>query len=123
MKFYICKHCGNIIEKINDSGAPVSCCGEQMTELIPGTSDGASEKHVPIFDINENAITVKVGTLKHPMEEVHYIEWLEIETEKGVQRKYLKPGEEPQATFLLTEDDTLVSIYAYCNLHGLWKAE
>ncbi len=123
MKFYICEKCGQIIETVKESGAPVTCCGQKMTELIAGTTDAAQEKHVPIFTIDGNDIKVKVGTMTHPMEEVHYIEWIAIETEQGVQKKFLKPGQAPEATFALTEDDTLVSIYAYCNLHGLWKAE
>lgn len=122
MKFYKCSICGNLVEMIKESGAPMSCCGQNMTELIPGTSDGAAEKHVPVVKIDGNQICVTVGTVDHPMADVHYIEWIAIETEKGGQRKALKPGDAPKALFSLTEDDTLVAAYAYCNLHGLWKA-
>lgn len=122
MKFYKCSICGNLVEMIKESGAPMSCCGQNMTELIPGTSDGAAEKHVPVVKIDGNQICVTVGAVDHPMADVHYIEWIAIETEKGGQRKALKPGDAPKALFSLTEDDTLVAAYAYCNLHGLWKA-
>ena len=83
VKFYICNHCKNIITKMNDSGVPVVCCGEKMTELIPGTSDGAHEKHVPAFEVNGNKVSVKVGSVEHPMMEKHYIQWILIETNFG----------------------------------------
>ena len=108
---------------IKESGAPMTCCGQQMTELVPGTSDGAAEKHVPVFTVEGSKVTVTVGSVDHPMAEEHYIEWIALETAKGAQRKTLKPGEKPCAEFALTEDDSVVAVYAYCNLHGLWKAE
>lgn len=122
MKFYVCEKCGNFVEMIKASGAPMSCCGQAMTELVPGTSDGAVEKHVPVYKVDGNKVTVTVGSVEHPMIAEHYIEWIAIETEKGVQRKNLKPEEKPCAEFLLTEGDAVVGVYAYCNLHGLWKA-
>ena len=94
-----------------------------MTELVPGTTDGALEKHVPVVSVDGTAVTVKVGAVAHPMLPEHWIEWIAIETRQGSQIKYLKPGEAPEATFALTEGDALVSAYAYCNLHGLWKSE
>ena len=99
------------------------CCGQKMTELVPGTTDGALEKHVPVVSVDGTAVTVKVGAVAHPMLPEHWIEWIAIETQQGSQIKYLKPGEAPEATFALTEGDALVSAYAYCNLHGLWKSE
>ncbi len=123
MKFFVCEKCGNFVEMIKESGAPMSCCGQKMTELVPGTSDGAVEKHVPEFSVDGNKVTVKVGSVEHPMVEAHYIEWIAVETKKGVQRKALHPDEKPCAEFVLTEDDSVVAVYAYCNLHGLWKAE
>ena len=99
------------------------CCGQKMTEVIPGTSDGAAEKHVPVFTVEGNKVTVTVGSVEHPMAEEHYIEWIVVETAKGTQRKALNPGDKPTAVFALTEDDSVVAVYAYCNLHGLWKAE
>lgn len=122
MKFYICKHCGNIVEMIEDAGVPVSCCGQNMTELVPGTSDGAAEKHVPVVAVDGNKVTVTVGEVEHPMLDAHYIVWIAIETSKGAQRKMLQPSEAPKAEFLLAEGETLVATYAYCNLHGLWRA-
>lgn len=123
MKFYECKECGNFVGMIKSSGAPMICCGQPMTEVIPGTSDGAHEKHVPVIEVEGNVVTVKVGEVEHPMADVHYIEWIAIETEKGAQRKVLNPGDAPVAVFALTEDDKLIAAYEHCNLHGLWKAD
>ena len=121
-KYYVCKKCGNMVSMIKSSGAKCVCCGEEMTELVAGTSDGAVEKHVPVYSVDGNKVSVTVGEVAHPMQDVHYIEWLSIETKKGSQIKALNPGEEPKAEFVLTDDDELVAVYAYCNLHGLWKA-
>ena len=121
MKFYKCEHCGNIIEFVEASGVPVVCCGEPMKELVPGTTDAAVEKHVPVVNVEGNVVKVEVGEVEHPMVEEHFIGWVAIETKKGVQRKYLKPGEKPAVEFVLAEDDELVATYEYCNLHGLWK--
>lgn len=123
MRFFVCEKCGNMVEMIKESGAPMSCCGQNMTELVPGTSDGAYEKHVPVFTVEGNKVTVNVGSVEHPMLPEHYIEWIAIETKKGSQRKKLSPGEKPTAEFLLTDGDSVVAVYEYCNLHGLWKAE
>lgn len=123
MRFFVCEHCGNQIEMIKDNGVPVMCCGQKMTELIPGTSDGAAEKHVPVFTVDGNKVLVSIGSVEHPMVEAHFIEWIAVETVKGTQRKYLKPEEKPVAEFELIADDSVVAVYAYCNLHGLWKAE
>ncbi len=123
MKFFVCETCGNMVEMIKESGVPMMCCGKNMTELVPGTSDGAVEKHVPVFKVEGNKVTVNVGSVGHPMVEAHFIEWIAIETVKGAQRKVLKPEEKPCAEFTLTDDDSVVAVYAYCNLHGLWKAE
>lgn len=122
MKFYICRHCGNIIAKVKDSGVPVVCCGEKMTELIPDAIDAAVEKHVPVIEVEGNKVVVKIGSVPHPMVEAHYIEWVALQTTSGNQRKALKPGEKPEACFSVCEGDKVVAAYAYCNLHGLWKA-
>lgn len=119
-KFYICRHCGNLIGMINDSGVNPVCCGEKMEELKPNTTDAAGEKHVPVVSVDGNIVSVKVGTVPHPMEEKHYIQWIYLDTEKGGQRKALKPGDEPAAKFALTDGDEPIAAYAYCNLHGLW---
>ena len=122
-KYYICEHCGNIITKIKDTGVPVVCCGQKMTELIPGTTDGALEKHVPVYEVKDNKVYVTVGSVEHPMLQQHYIEWISIQTNKGMQRKVLSPGQVPKVTFALCEDEKLEAVYEYCNLHGLWKTE
>lgn len=123
-RYFICEHCGNIIAMVKDQGVPVICCGQKMTELVPGSTDGAAEKHVPVIEAAQagNTVTVTVGEAAHPMLDVHYIEWISLQTKEGIQRKCLKPGEAPTATFALTEGDTAQAAYAYCNLHGLWKA-
>jgi superoxide reductase len=94
-----------------------------MQELVPGTTDGATEKHVPVVKIEGNKVTVRISSVEHPMVEAHYIEWIVLETRRGFQKKELKPGEKPEAEFLLPEGEAAVAAYEYCNLHGLWKAE
>lgn len=121
-KFYICEHCGNIIAMVKPSGVPVMCCGQKMKELIPGTTDAAVEKHVPVYEVKDNIVTVTVGSVAHPMLPEHFIEWISIQTKFGNQRKVLNPGEEPKACFALCEGDEIEAVYAYCNLHSLWKA-
>ena len=121
MKFYKCRHCGNIVAVVKASGAPISCCGEQMTEIIPGTTDAAVEKHVPVVEVEGNCVHVKVGDVEHPMLEEHYIEWISLQTKQGNQRKTLEPGQEPAVCFSLCEGDEVEAVYAYCNLHSLWK--
>lgn len=122
-KFFICKHCGNIVEMVKASGVPVVCCGEKMAELVANTSDGAVEKHVPVVEVNGQNVTVNVGTAAHPMVDAHYIQWIYLVTDKGTQKKYLAPNTDPKATFVIAEDEKVVAVYEYCNLHGLWKKE
>lgn len=122
-KFYICKHCGNIATLIKDSGVPIVCCGENMSELKANTSDGAQEKHVPVAVTDGSKITVTVGSVLHPMLAEHHIAWIYLLTDLGCQMKYLKVGGEPKASFTLSEGETPVAVYEYCNLHGLWKLE
>ena len=121
MKYFVCEHCGNIVEMVNDSGVPVVCCGEKMKELVPGSVDAAVEKHVPVVTEDGNKVKGFVGEVEHPMVEEHYIGWVAIETKEGMQRKYLKAGEKPEAVFALADGDKLVAAYAWCNIHGLWK--
>ena len=121
-KFYICKRCGNIIAKVKDVGVPVVCCGEPMSELVPGTTDAAVEKHVPVWTVENGIVHVKVGSVEHPMLPEHYIEWVSLQTKQGNQRKELHPGEKPEVCFALCEGDEVEAVYAYCNLHSLWKA-
>lgn len=122
MKYYVCEHCGNIIEYVKETGVPVFCCGQKMTEMIPGTSDGAQEKHVPVVSVNGDEVVVEVGSVEHPMVEAHYIQWIAIETTKGSQRVQLSYTDKPRAEFKLAKDEEFVAAYEYCNLHGLWKS-
>jgi superoxide reductase len=121
-RFFICRKCGNIVGIICDSGVPLVCCGEEMSELIPGTVDASREKHVPVVSKKCGKITVDIGAEPHPMLPEHYIQWVYLQTERGGQRKCLKPGEKPQAVFTVT-DDMPLAVYEYCNIHGLWKAD
>lgn len=121
MKFYKCLHCGNIVEMVLDKGVTPSCCGESMKELIPNSVDASNEKHVPVIIEGDNKVTVKIGEVLHPMSEEHYIEWILIHTDRTIQRKYLRPNSESVAEFALLDDEIVLSAYAYCNLHGLWK--
>ena len=123
MKFYKCSKCGQMVGAIKETACDVFCCGQPMEELVPGTTDAAVEKHVPEFTVNGNIVDVTVGAVEHPMLEEHFIEWIALETEQGAQRKTLKPGDAPKASFAITDDDKVVAVYAYCNLHSLWKAE
>ena len=123
MKFYVCEHCGNIIEFVKETGVPVMCCGQKMTELVPGTSDGAHEKHVPVVTIDGDKVIVEVGAVEHPMVEAHYIQWIAIETTRGSQRIKLEYTDQPKAEFKLAEGETFIAAYEYCNLHGLWQYE
>jgi len=121
-KFLICKHCGNIVVAVVNKGGQVSCCGENMSELVPNTVDASKEKHLPVITANGNGITVAVGGVDHPMEEAHHIGFVYVQTERGGQRKALNVGEKPSLAFSFT-DDKPIAAYAYCNLHGLWKTD
>ncbi len=123
MKFYICKHCGNLVGMIHDSGVPLVCCGEPMKELVPNTTDAAGEKHLPVVKVEGSTVTVTVGSVAHPMTDAHLIQWVYLQTEKGGQRKTLTAADAPSVTFELSADDKPVAAYAYCNLHGLWKTD
>jgi superoxide reductase len=123
MKFFQCKHCGQIVAKVKETGVPVICCGEPMAEIIAGTADASVEKHVPAFEVKDNKVFVTVGSVEHPMVDAHYIEWVSLKTKQGNQRKALKPGDAPKVEFALCEGDEVEAVYAYCNLHSLWKAE
>lgn len=121
-KFYICRHCGNVIGMIKDVGVPVVCCGQKMEALVPNTVEASGEKHLPVVTVEEGSINVNIGSVDHPMLPEHYIEWIYVETEQGGQRKVLNPGDKPNVTFFLGEDKAK-AVYAYCNLHGLWMTE
>ena len=122
-KFFVCKHCGNMIGLLHDAGVPMMCCGEKMVELVPNTTDAAQEKHVPVATAEGNKVEGNVGSVDHPMHDEHWIEWACLETAKGGNRKALNPGEKPNVVFALTEDEKPIAVYEYCNLHGLWVAK
>lgn len=120
MKFFKCKKDNTIFAAMSKDSA---CGHADCEELVPGTSDGAAEKHVPVIKKDGNLITVFIGEVEHPMIEEHYIEWIALETHKGVQFAYLQPGGKPHAEFILTQRDEAIAAYEYCNIHGLWKAD
>lgn len=120
MKFYRCPMCGNIIAYLEHPGCDVMCCGKPMEEIVPGTTDAAVEKHVPVVSREGDTVTVSVGSVFHPMTEEHYIKWVVLETCCGVQKKELAPGSDPVVKFAVFPDEEVVSCVAYCNLHGLW---
>ena len=123
MKFFKCSVCGQMVAKVKETGVPVMCCGKPMEELVAGTTDASVEKHVPVFEVKDNKVYVTVGAAEHPMVDVHYIEWVSLKTKQGNQRKALMPGDAPKVEFALCEGDEVEAVYAYCNLHSLWKAE
>ena len=118
-KFYICHHCGNLVGMVNDSGVPMICCGEKMEALAPNTVEASGEKHVPVVAVEGATVRVNVGSVDHPMFPEHFIQWIYVQTEHGGQRKAFQPGDAPSAVFSLV-DDKAITVYAYCNLHGLW---
>ena len=122
-RFFKCEHCGNIVAVVKDAKVPMSCCAQKMTELIPGTTDAAVEKHVPAFEVKDGKVCVKVGEVEHPMVEAHFIEWVFLQTDKGTQLKKLTPGSAPEVCFSILPEEKVEAVYAYCNLHGLWKKE
>ena len=121
-KFYICPHCGNIAQMVHDAGVNPFCCGQKMVELVPNTAEASGEKHIPAVTVKDGIVEVNVGSVDHPMLDVHWIEWVQLVTDRGSQRKYLNPGEDPNVKFYLGNEKP-VAVYAYCNLHGLWKTE
>ena len=124
MKFYKCNKCGQILTVFEPKCPGITCCGESVSELVPNTADAAHEKHVPVIELADGSkVLVKVSSVEHPMLEAHFIEWVMLETSRGAYRVNLKPGEKPEASFTLSDGEKAVAAYAYCNLHGLWKAE
>ena len=117
LDIYKCEVCGNIVELLNVGGGPLTCCGQPMKHMVENTTDGAKEKHVPVFEGN----TVKVGSVAHPMIPEHYIEWIEIVGKDKICRRFLNPAEAPEANFDACSEGVEFA-REYCNLHGLWKA-
>ena len=120
-KFFKCATCGNIIAYVENSGVPVMCCGKKMEEIIPGSVEASTEKHIPVFKVENNIVTVTVGETLHPMIPEHYIKWVSLHTKQGNQRKELTPNSDPCVQFAICDGDEVIAVYAYCNLHGLWK--
>lgn len=133
VELYKSCECGEIVEMVCTCGEPVSCCGQRMERMTPNMTEGAApqgqkpvgaqEKHLPVVEREGDIITVKVGEIFHPMEEKHSIQWVTLQTRQGTQRKHLPPTGEPVVRFALIDGDEPQSVYAYCNLHGLWKTE
>jgi superoxide reductase len=121
MEIYKCQVCGIIVEVLDSGGGDMICCGEGMLKLTENTVDAAKEKHVPVIEEVDGGIKVKVGSAPHPMEQKHYIEWIEVIAGSKAYREFLAPGGAPEATFKLTPAD-VESAREYCNLHGLWKS-
>ena len=119
-KFLFCEICGNLMGFINSSGVTPECCGEPMIKLIPNSTDASGEKHVPAVTVTGNTINVQIGSAPNPMEDAHFIDFVFVETSQGGQRKRLIVGDPPTATFSFT-DDLPRAVFAYCNLHGLWR--
>lgn len=122
-KYYYCTVCGNVIVKVHDSGVMPMCCMREMEEMVPGSTDGKIESHVPVCEKHGKRVEVCVGSNPHPMERDHYIEWIEIVTDRGTQRRYLNPGDEPVAHFRMCDKEKLLGCYAYCNKHKLFRSE
>ena len=121
-RFFICPHCGNIVGMIHSSGVPLVCCGQKMEKIEAGVVEASREKHIPVVAVEGNVVKVTIGEVAHPMTAEHSILWVYLLTDKGGQRKCLEVGKEPVVTFALA-DEKPVAVFAYCNLHGLWKAD
>ena len=122
-KFFVCNSCKNLISTVQFSGKEICCCNKGMENIVPVTEKEGREKHTPIVKVDGNRVKVNIGEITHPMSEDHNIAWVYLVTKNGEQRKFLVPGEKPELTFLLEEDDLPIAAYAYCNLHGLWKTQ
>jgi superoxide reductase len=123
MKYFLCNVCGNLVGLINEGGGKLVCCGEPMTELVPKTIDAGSEKHVPVVTVEGSKVTVKVGSIEHPMTEEHHIDWISIYYNETIQVVKLDPVSKPEATFEVSGNIGTIEVYSYCNIHGLWKSE
>ena len=120
LEIYKCEICGNIVEALHGGAGDLVCCGQAMKQFIENTVDAAKEKHVPVIEAADGKVNIKVGSVAHPMEEKHYIEWVELVVDGKAYRQFLKPGDTPEATFAI--DAANIIAREYCNIHGLWKA-
>ena len=121
LEIYKCMICGNIVEVLHGGDGELVCCGQPMKKFVENTTDAAKEKHVPVIEKIQGGFKVKVGSVAHPMEEKHYIEWIELLADGKAYREFLKPGQAPEAVFMIGAQK--VSAREYCNIHGLWKGE
>ncbi len=121
LEIYKCLLCGNIVEILEGADGELFCCGEPMKRMVANTVDAAKEKHVPVIEKIDGGFKVKVGSVAHPMEEKHYIQWIELIADGRAYREFLAPGQEPEASFKVAAES--VSAREYCNLHGLWKGD
>ncbi len=122
LRFFRCNHCGNVVVRLLDKGVPVFCCGEKMEEIFANIVEASTEKHLPVVCVKDGFAEVVVGSVAHPMEEAHYINFVAVETENGYTIKTFQPQSEPKAK-VYVGDEKVVAVYEYCNLHGLWKSE
>lgn len=120
-KFLRCSTCGQITAIVKETNIPIVCCGKPMEQIIAGTTDASREKHIPVYEVKNGKVFVSVGSVAHPMTPEHYIEWISLQTNKGNQRKVLNPTDKPEVCFSICEDEKIEAVYAYCNLHDLWK--
>ncbi len=120
LEIYKCAICGNIVEVVHGGAGALVCCGQSMTLMQENTVDAAKEKHVPVIEKSAGGILVKVGSVAHPMEEKHYIEWIEVIADGKSYRQFLEPGAKPEAFFKIDAEE--ITAREYCNLHGLWKS-
>ena len=121
LEVFKCEICGNMVEMIHAGAGELVCCGQPMANLAAKTADQGKEKHVPVIEKIDGGIKVKVGSIPHPMEEKHYIEWIEIIADGKAYRQFLNPGQVPEAIFNIKADK--VTAREHCNIHGLWKGE
>ena len=120
-QIYKCPICGNVVEVLHTGIGQLVCCGQPMELVQPKTEDIGQEKHLPVIEKSEGKITVKIGSIPHPMEEAHYIEWIEITANNHIYKKFLQPGDAPEAVFEITAEN--VTAREYCNIHGLWQTK
>jgi len=121
-KFYYCEDCDSLVILVRESEIVMTCCGQPMIELVPGIAFASQKKHQPIYRVEGKRVFVTFESQSHPMDESHMIEWIALQTKNGLVHKSLSPGRVPETTFALCEDDEVEAVYAYCNVHGLWKA-
>ncbi len=120
LQIYKCQKCGIIVEVLHGGGGDLVCCGQEMERYIENAVDAAKEKHVPVIEKTASGVKVRVGSAPHPMEEKHYIEWIEVLADGQAYRQFLNPGDAPEAEFAIQAEN--VTARAYCNIHGLWKS-